>query len=425
MTMAGDTAATKGPIAYLTGEYPKVSHTFIQREIATLRAAGWEVETCTVRRASPRDIVADQLEEVARTFAILETAKSPFRLIRDHFETLKRDPRAWGRAAALAWRTRPAGAKALLWQLFYFLEAGVLAEHLRARGVRHLHNHFANSSCSVAMLTSEMSDIPFSFTMHGPAIFYEPLHWRIDEKIKRAAFVSCISHFCRSQAMYFSDPKAWEKLKIVHCGVTPDLYGRADDTARPVRVVFVGRLDPVKGVPLLIDAFERVAARHADVELCIVGDGPARVDCEVKVARAGLSERVTFKGYQTSEAVAEILGQSDVLVLPSFAEGVPVVLMEAMATGLPVIASQVAGVGELIEDGVSGFTIPAGDLDTLTARLERLLSDADLRARMGAAGRAAVEKSFNLETEGAWLGEIIEGSLNGALPDGLRSETAD
>jgi len=158
---------TTGPIAYVTGEYPKVSHTFIQREIAALRHLGLQVETCTVRRAPANAVVGEaQQAEQARTFGIVEAAKSPVTLLRAHAAMLAQSPGRWARALALAWRTRPPGLRAFAWQMFYFLEAAVLARHLQAKGVRHIHNHFANSSCSVTMLTSVMTGIPFSFTMH-------------------------------------------------------------------------------------------------------------------------------------------------------------------------------------------------------------------------------------------------------------------
>jgi len=389
-----------GPLAYLTGEYPKVSHTFIQREIAALRDRGAEVRTYTVRRANPKDVVGpEQKAEEARTFGLLEQARNPARLLGAHLRLIARHPGRWFGAAALAWRTRPPGLKAFLWQFFYFLEAGVLARDLQKHGVVHLHNHFANSSCSVAMLASELSGVPFSFTMHGPAIFFEPMHWRIDEKIARAAFVACISHFCRSQAMFFSDRRHWERLKIVHCGVMQANYGRTDRTTYGKRIIFVGRLDAVKGVPLLLDAFAAIRPDHPDARLMIVGDGPDRATLEAQARDTGASEAATFLGYRDQTEIAALLEEADMLVLPSFAEGVPVVLMEAMASRIPVIASQVAGVPELVEDQVSGFVIPAGDLDTLTDRLDRLLSDPGLCREMGLAGRARVEAEFDLEKE--------------------------
>ncbi len=407
-----------GPIAYLTGEYPKVSHTFIEREIAALRARGLVVLTCTMRRPPPATVVGPgQAEEARRTFCVSAAARRPAGLFAAHAAALARDPGRWLAALRLAWKTRPPGLKAALWQLFYFLEAAVLARHLRQAGVVHLHNHFGDSSGSVAMLTGVMTGIPFSVTLHGPAIFYEPRRWRLDEKIARARFFFCISHFARSQAMYFSDPVHWPKLRIVHCGVTPAAYGPGPRDPAAPRVVFVGRLDPVKGVPLLLEAFARARAAHPAARLTIVGDGPARPALEARAQALGLGAAVAFLGYRAQAEVAGILAAADLLVLPSFAEGVPVVLMEAMASRLPVIASRVAGVPELVEDGVSGFLTPPGDLDTLTDRLERLLADPALRARMGEAGRAKVEAEFDIDREAAWIAAILAGA-EGIRPGG-------
>lgn len=419
------TTARTAPIAYLTGEYPKVSHTFIQREIEGLRALGWTVEACTVRRPAPKDVVGEiQKAEERRTFAVLEVAKRPAALIGAHLWALRRDPGRWFSALRLALGTGAPGVKARLWQLFYFLEAAVLARHLVERGVVHLHNHFANSSCSVAMLTSEMSGIPFSVMIHGPAIFFEPERWRLDAKIARARFVTCISHFCRSQAMYFSDPAHWGKLRIVHCGVTPAQYGGARPAAAagPV-VIFIGRLDAVKGVPLLLEAFAALAAAHPGARLRIVGDGPRRADYEAQARALDLGERIEFLGYRAMDEVPALLDQADMLVLPSFAEGLPVVLMEALAARIPVIASRVAGVQELVEDNVTGLTIAAGDVEGLIAQMDRLMSDPDLRARMGRAGRARVEAEFDIAKEVHWLSEILTGAISGTLPEGLRPKS--
>lgn len=397
-----------GPIAYLTGEYPKVSHTFIQREIAALRALGTEVETCTVRRANPKDVVGeDQKTEEAKTFCILETARAPHRLIGAHLKALRTAPGRWFSALRLAWHTRSPGAKALLYQLFYFAEAGVLAAHLKAKGVVHLHNHFGNSSCTVAMLTSEISGIPYSFTEHGPALFFEPMRWRIDEKVARARSIVAISHFCRSQLMLFSDQKHWPRISIVHCGVDPDRYGRKPRKSFGKHVLFVGRLDAVKGAPLLLQAFAALRTDHPDATLTLIGDGADRPTLEAQAQALDLRDAVTFAGYQPQEAVADFLEEADFLVLPSFAEGVPVVLMEAMASRIPVIATQVAGVSELIINGETGFVVPPGDVPTLIQKMHTLLSDPDLCRRMGTAGRQKVRTDFNTMNEAAWLRTLL------------------
>lgn len=396
-----------GPVAYLTGQYPKVSHTFIQREVAALRRQGMDIRTCSIRRTDDKDINHDQVEELASTFIVLPKAKSPSHLLGALARRCRRNPRGLARALRLAWATRAPGAKAALWQLFYFLEAVVLARHLETIGARHLHNHFVDGSCTVAMLTSEMTGIPFSFTLHGPTELFEPARWRLDEKIARAAFSVFISHFARSQGMLFSDPKHWDRMHIVHCGIEPELYGAERPPEPGKNILFIGRLAAVKGATLLLDAFAQVLESHPDAHLTLVGDGPDRADLEAKAERLGLAERVTFTGYLGQEDVAAALNSSDLLVLPSFAEGVPVVLMEAMASRIPVIASRVAGVQELVEDGVNGDVLPPGDITALINSLGRQLSDPALRRARGDAGRDKVEAEFSVVKEAERLRRLF------------------
>ena len=398
-----------GPIAYLTGEYPRATDTFIQREIAALRVQGIEVETCSIRKTGPEHHVgSEQIEEFKRTFYVIAAAKSPLRLVRCHLKALTQAPGGYFAALKLALATRPPGLKGLLYQLFYFVEAAVLADHLKRRSVRHLHNHIATATCTVAMLTSKMSGIPFSFTIHGPDIFFEPKHWRIDAKIAEARFVACISDFCRSQCMIFSDQKHWNKLNIIHCGIDPEKYqAEATTDLSAPHLVFVGRLAGVKGVPVLLDALSQIKADMPDLRVTLIGDGPERADLEIRAQDLGLGAVVTFAGYKSQDEVAETLASADALVLPSFAEGVPVTLMEAMASGLPVLATRVGGISELVEDGISGYLVPPGNVEALAARLRDLLGDPELRTRMGAAGRAKVTADFNQQIEAGRLAQLI------------------
>lgn len=417
--LSGDQSPEAAPplrVAYLTGEYPAVSHTFILREVEALRAGGVEVETCSIRHPGPQHMRGPaERHAAATTFYVIKAAKNLGTLLKAQSEALK-TPRRWMSGLALAWRTRPPGLRALLWQLFYFLEASVLARHLRVKGVSHLHNHFGNSSCSVAMLTSVLSDIPFSYTMHGPAIFFEPRIWRIDEKIARARFVACISHFCRSQGMIFAAPEHWSKLKIVHCGIDPARYGTQPQEASGKRILFVGRLAAVKGVPILLEAFAKVLEEHPDAVLTLVGDGPERRTIEARAQALGCAGMVEFMGYRSQDEVAELLGKADLFALPSFAEGVPVVLMEAMASGLPVVATRIAGISELVEDGTSGHLVPPGDPTALARTISFLLADPDLRTRMGAAGRAKVEADYDISKEAARLKDLLISGSAGLLP---------
>ncbi len=401
-----------GTIAWLTGEYPRATDTFIQREVAALRALGQPIETCSIRRTGPEHLTGpEQRAEAATTFHVLEATLSPGSLLRAALRALRR-PARFGRTLALAWRCAPKGLRGRTYNLIYFLEALVLAAHLQDRGVVHLHNHIAKASGTVAMLASALSGIPHSFTLHGPDIFFAPEHWRLDEKIARAGFVACISDFARSQAMLFSDPAHWHRLHVVHCGVDPARYPAAAP-GPGTRLLFVGRLAAVKGVPVLLRALAAARAGAPRLTLTLVGDGPERAATEALVRQLGLQTAVRFAGYRSQSQVAQALAEADILVLPSFAEGVPVVLMEAMAAGLPVIASRVGGVAELVTDGVDGLLLPPGCEDSLASAIARLAVDPDTRARMGAAGRTRVARDFDAAQEAARLLTLLR-----ATPDG-------
>lgn len=400
-------AAPPGPVAYLTGEYPRATDTFIQREVAALRAQGITVETCSIRRTDPSHHVGpEQRHEAANTFHVLKAASSPLRLLKAHFGLLAKSPSRYFSALKLAWRTRAPGPKAALFQLIYFAEAGLLAQHMAARGITHLHNHIATASCTVAMLASKLAGIPFSFTLHGPDIFFEPHRWRLDAKIAEARFVACISHFCRAQAMNFSGPEHWEKLHIVHCGVDPERYpDHPRDDGK--RLLFVGRLAGVKGVPVLLDAVQALMDKHPGMSLTLIGDGPERSDLENRAARMGLSAVVHFAGYKSQTEVADALSRADLFVLPSFAEGVPVVLMEAMAAAVPVVTTHVAGIPELVEHGTHGILTHPGDAASLATAIDALLGDPVGARQMGAAAREVARRDFNIRVEAHWLARLF------------------
>ena len=397
---------TKPRLAYLTALYPAVSHTFIEREIAGLRELGFDVSTCSIRRPGPEHLTGNEERAAATTtFYVVASARSAGFLARAVLLALRRPVRTIS-AARLAQRIAPPGVAGALRQLFFLAEAVLLARHLRDRRIDHLHNHFADPSANVALLAAHLAGIPFSYTLHGPAELYEPEKWHLREKTARARFVATISHFARSQAMYFSDPAHWEKIRIIHCGVHPERYAVQRTTPSPgLRLLFVGRLAPIKGVRVLMDAFEAASQVRDDVRLTIVGDGVDRAHLEARAAN--LAGRVRFAGYLGQSGVARAMAEADALILPSFAEGLPVVLMEAMASGLPVIATQVGGVNELVEDGVSGFLVPASDAPALTRRILDLASDPGARISMGTMGRARVAAEFDARQEAARVATLF------------------
>lgn len=415
--MAKNVSVLSAPIAYITGEYPRATDTFIQREVFALRKLGMKVLTCSIRKTGTEHLVGDeQRAEAKSTFYVLRAAKSPLRLIACHARTLLKTPRKYLSTLTLALGTGSPGIKGRFYQLFYFAEAIILADHLKRNGVVHLHNHIATASCSVAMLASNVSDIPFSFTLHGPDIFFEPERWRLDAKIKRAQFVACISDFCRNKAKEFSDPDCWDKLHIVHCGVEPERYAQQTQTDNNIpQLTFVGRLATVKGIPVLFEALTKI---NSELSVTLIGDGPERAELESQAQGHGLSHTVTFAGYKSQAEVAKALQKTDLFVLPSFAEGVPVVLMEAMAARVPVIATRIAGIPELVEHDVNGLLVPTNDANALADAISELINDPERRAEMGRAGREKVLAAFNIEREAIWLAQIFQAyCLDQAKPD--------
>jgi glycosyltransferase involved in cell wall biosynthesis len=223
--------------------------------------------------------------------------------------------------------------------------------------------------------------------------------------------------------MVFAPQEAWDKLHIIHCGVDPDDFPPVRHEGSGRRLLFVGRLAAVKGMPVLLEALAELVRERPDVRLVVAGDGPDRANLEALARRLGLARNVEFRGYQSQAQVRQLLQETDAFVMASFAEGVPVVLMEAMAAGVPVVATQVAGVPELVEDGVSGFLVPPGDATSIASAVSRVLDDPDLRNRLGAAGREKVVREFNITTEAEKLCRVMTTALKVELVRG-ESETA-
>ena len=399
-------------VGYLTGVYPRATDTFIQREVASLRAAGVDVTTFSIRRPDTAQLVGhEQQQELSTTRYVL--ADGAGRIALAVLGAALSSPRRWVCTMSVAWRTRVVGVRGALKQVAYFAEACVVAGQVRRRRLQHLHNHFPDSSGTVAMLAASLAGVSFSFTMHGAEILRDVDKWRLDEKVARALFVVSVSWYGRSQAMLVSPASSWPRVHVVHCGV--DLSASAPRTHhRDGRhVAFVGRLDDVKGLPLLLDAIAVVRAHHPDVRLTLVGDGPSRASLVASVQRLGLADCVTFTGYRTQAEVREILSTVDVFALPSFFEGIPVSLMEAMAGGVPVVASNLPGIAELVEDGVGGRLARPGDADHLAELIVALLGDEALRNRMGVAGRAKVADEFDLDDEASRLRNLLMSSLDG------------
>ncbi|NLX05650.1 MAG: glycosyltransferase family 4 protein [Phycisphaerae bacterium] len=386
-------------VAYLTSQYPGISHSFVQREILALRRIGLSVPTCSIRRPpadQPRSTI-DAAEE-ATTFYVLPAP--PVGLMVNHLVACLTRPVRYVRALWCALTVRPPGRAALFRHLCYFAEAVRLWRELRRRKIQRLHVHFAMSCATVAMIAAELGELQFSLTVHGPSVFYQADRYLLRQKMARAAAVFCISDFCRSQIMALSDPADWAKLKVIHCGIEPETFdpppdARASRTG-PIRILNVARLAPVKGQSWLIEAVAALAAKGHDVTCTIVGDGPERRRLTELVRHLGVGQRIHFVGYVDQDRIQKFYDEADIFVAPSLAEGLPVVLMEAMAKSLPVVATAIMGIPEIVQHGRTGLLVTPGRIEPLVDAVERLIGDAAMRQRMGAAGREAVRQRFDV-----------------------------
>lgn len=386
-------------IAYMTSEYPAPSHTFIRREVTELRRRGLDIHTFSVR--SPDASILDDSEHFAAycTTCYLQPVHIK-RYLTEHLRGFWANPLRYCSALLLALRHRPPGLKSLALALAYFLEAIVFAQEMRRRGITHVHNHFANPSAIVSYIASHYLEIPFSLTLHGNSETDYPAGLLLGEKLRHASFVACASYYGRAQAYRTIPASHWPKLQIVRCGVDlariPVVACRPGRD-RPVRFISVARLVQEKGHLGLIRAF--AAARQGasqNSELVLVGDGPMRAVLEREVADLGLTGCVTLLGALPEEPTLHEIAKSDVLVLASLIEGLPVCLMEAMALGKPVIAPRVAGIPEMIQDGHNGLLFSPSDWNGLMHALRALVKNDKLCARLSSAGRDTIEEEFDI-----------------------------
>lgn len=394
-------------IVTLTGLYPAVSHTFILREVMALRAAGLQVTTCSVNRPGSGHLIGPaEVGAAQSTYYLLANARRPAVLLAALVQAGRR-PARLARALATLRHSGARGLRENLRQVAYLIEAVVLARFLIGCRATRIHNQLGMASASVSMYAAILAGIPFSFTLHGPDDFFEAPARQLPAKIAAADFVACISQFCRNQARQFCNEEDRAKLHIIRCGVDPDAYSPRDRTAPLRRILFVGRLVPVKNVPLLIRAFASIADDVPDATLTIVGDGPERAKLDAIVAGRGLQGRVVFTGALDQRQTALRMAEADAFVLPSLAEGLPVVLMEAMASGLPVIATKVAGTPELVEDGTTGRLVTAGDEAQLASALRDLLADPAPALEMARRGRSRALRDHDMWEEGRRLAGLF------------------
>jgi colanic acid/amylovoran biosynthesis glycosyltransferase len=398
-------------IAYLVNQYPKVSHSFIRREIAGVEASGTKVSRFSIRSCGSELVDAEDKQELDKTRVVLAVGK--FGLLLALLNVAITKPLHFWKALRLMLQVGWSSERGLVRHLAYLAEACVLLGWFKDEEIAHVHAHFGTNSTTVAMLCHVLGGPPYSFTVHGPEEFDKVKAIAIEEKINRASFVVAISSFGKSQLYRWCERQHWSKIHVIHCGVD-ELFLHQPHVPIPKepRLVCVGRLCEQKGHLLLVEAAARLAEAGLKFKLVLVGDGPLRPQIEAMIKQFGLQDHIEITGWASNNEVQQQILASRAMVLPSFAEGLPVVVMEALALSRPIISTYVAGIPELVEPGVCGWLVPAGSVADLTEAIRcAVLAPVEKLEEMGRVGSERVAERHNSNIEASNLAALFPSNI--------------
>lgn len=404
-------------LAYLISQYPAISHTFIQREVCLLRKRGFQIEVASINSSgfSTHEGTSTDQDEQARTFYVKE--QGAFKGLGAILKCAFSSPLSFAQGCFWTFKLGGLNLRRLLFHGFYLVEAALIGQWMHRKGLQHLHVHFANPASNVALLASKMFSITYSMTVHGPDDFFDVTNGCLKEKIEEAFFVCAISHFTLSQLMRLVSPTQWDKLEIAYLGVDPKRFSpQTRAPIPPLQLLTVGRLAPNKGHRILLSAFHLFLQQGGSAHLHLVGDGSDRSALQDQVELLGLQGAVTFHGALDQDQTLERYAEADLFILSSFAEGLPVALMEAMAKEIPCIATAINGIPELIRNEKEGLLVMPANAEELAEALKRLSQDPALRRKLGLAGRQRINEQFDLGANTAHLANIYTkrlGNING------------
>jgi colanic acid/amylovoran biosynthesis glycosyltransferase len=390
-------------IAYLINQYPTVSHSFIRREIVALERGGVEVLRVAVRGWVDKAASTADADERLRTRYLLRGGAAP--LLKATLLCLAKRPLRFANALVSALKFSRGSLRPLPLHLVYLAEACLLQRWLARAGCDHVHAHFGTNAAEVAYLCQQLGGPGYSFTVHGPEEFDMPAALHIAEKVRQSRFVVAISSFGRSQLLRWIDAADWPKIRVVHCGLDGEFSAQPLTPPPPTpQLVCVGRLCEQKGQLLLLRAVHHLREQGTRVQLVLAGDGEMRRDVEALITELGIADQVRITGWIGGPTVRQEILEARALVLPSFAEGLPVVLMEAMALGRPVITTYIAGIPELVTPGDTGWLIPAGDVQALSEAMQAVLAHDDAKlATIGARARERALARHSIDIEAGKL----------------------
>ncbi len=405
-------------IAYLMTHYPRVALTFISGEIDAMEQSGLRVLPIALNLPDVADLLSPKAFERQRQTSYLKESFGKLGLAFLGFCVAH--PVAMAQILWLAIRSAGWDFRLVIRRLAHVFYACLTARICHSRGIRHLHAHFGQTPATIAWFASELLNrtkrtrTHWSFTIHGFQDFVDDADARLDLKAASADFIVCVSDYTRSQLCRVTDPQYWGRYHVIRCGIDlKDFPFRNSQPNRKVpRIILVARLSPEKGHLILLHALRMLQNDGLDVELQIVGAGSFEAAIRREVALLGLDAKVSLTGELPPSEVSRLLANADIFCLPSFSEGLPVSIMEAMAVGVPVVSTWISGIPELAINDVSALTVPASNAPALAIALRRISENPALRAKLAGNARAEVERMHDIGANAGTLFSMFQSVLN-------------
>jgi colanic acid/amylovoran biosynthesis glycosyltransferase len=401
-------------MAYLVGQYPMLSMIFVIREVLQLRRLGFQIDVASI---NPPDrgaegLTADEAKESSLTYYVKTHGLRG--ALMAHARTLASHPIGYLKGLRLLFSLGRFDLRRLTYCALYFTEALMVGTWMKRLGHSHLHVHLGTQPSTVGLFVRNVFGCGFSVTVHGPDEFYDSKGQYLTEKVLASSFIVCISDYARSQLMKLSPYSQWQKLVVSRLGVDPSVFAPVarDGPAACFEVLCVGRLVPAKGQHLLVDAIGRIARTGRSIRLRLVGDGIDRDSLKSQVKELGLEDQVVFEGAVNQDRIRALYARADCFCIPSFAEGIPVVLMEAMAMEIPCISTHITGIPELIQSGINGVLVAPSSVEGLVAAINQLIDDPDERRKIGARGRVQIVAHYDLARNVGHLAQIFRERLS-------------